>query len=126
MRILIVDDSKAMRLIVQRALRGAGFSDCTIDEAANGAEGLERIRATVPDLVLCDWNMPVMMGPQLLEEIKKAGINVPFGFVTSEGSTEFREKAKAAGALFVIAKPFTPENFKEVLGPILATAGGAK
>lgn len=126
MRVLIVDDSKAMRLIVTRALRGAGFGHCTFEEAVDGADALQKIRAAVPDLVLSDWNMPVMMGPQLLEEIKKAAINVPFGFVTSEGTEEFKQKAAALGALFVITKPFTPEIFQATLGPILATAGAAK
>lgn len=121
MRILIVDDSKAVRLIVARALRGAGFGGCTFDEAENGAQALERIRAAVPDVILCDWNMPVMTGPELLATIQQANVPTKFGFVTSEGTAEFREQAKPAGALFVIAKPFTPENFQDVLGPLLPT-----
>ena len=54
MRILVVDDSKAMRSFVMRAVTGAGYADLTFDEACNGAEALAAIRAAPPDLVLTD------------------------------------------------------------------------
>lgn len=117
MRILIVDDSKAMRLIVTRTIRQAGFEQCTIEEAQNGREGLDKIRASVPDLVLCDWNMPEMNGPDLLAALGAEGIDVNFGFVTSESSPEFLETARDLGAKFLICKPFTPESFQETLAP---------
>ena len=71
------------------------------------------------DLVLCDWNMPEMNGMELLNVLRGQGDTTPFGFVTSEGSAQMRERAEAAGALFLIAKPFTPETFAEVLEPVL-------
>ena len=58
MRILIVDDSKAMRMIITRTLKQAGFSGYTTTEASNGLEALEKIEEETPDVVLCDWNMP--------------------------------------------------------------------
>jgi two-component system chemotaxis response regulator CheY len=119
MRILIVDDSRAMRLIVTRTLRQAGYGGHDIVEAANGHEALEAVRGCVPDLVLCDWNMPEMNGFDLLLSLRSAGFAAPFGFVTSETSEPMRERATAAGASFLIAKPFTPEDFQEVLEPVL-------
>jgi two-component system chemotaxis response regulator CheY len=119
MKVLVTDDSRVMRQIVRRTLRQAGYTDVQVCEAANGREALEVIASEAPDLVLCDWNMPEMNGIDLLTSLRASGNDVPFGFVTSEGSPEMREKAQAAGALFLIAKPFTPETFQEALEPVL-------
>ncbi|MGA3122823.1 MAG: response regulator [Polyangiaceae bacterium] len=119
MKILVVDDSKAMRLIVRRTLRQADFADEDIQEACNGAEALAAIRVKTPDLVLSDWNMPEMSGLDLLSSLTHEGKKVPFVFITSEGTPEMRERAKAAGAFALIAKPFDSESFRKVLGPIL-------
>jgi two-component system chemotaxis response regulator CheY len=61
-----------------------------------------------------------MTGLECLEELRGTGSRVPFGFVTSEGSAEMREKAASAGALFLIAKPFTEDTFKEHLDGVLS------
>ncbi|MGA2725516.1 MAG: response regulator [Bryobacteraceae bacterium] len=119
MQIMIVDDSKAMRMIIRRALRQAGYGDAEVVEASNGVEGLASIRAANPDLVLCDWNMPGMSGLSVLQNLAKDGCNVRFGFVTSESTAAMREQALGAGALFLISKPFTGESFETVLRPIL-------
>lgn len=60
MEILITDDSKAMRMIVMRHLRQAGFDDAVFYEAGNGVEGLEMVESHDLDLILSDWNMPEM------------------------------------------------------------------
>jgi two-component system chemotaxis response regulator CheY len=119
MKILIADDSKVMRQIVTRTLRQAGFSGHDIVEATDGAEAFDVVQSDAPDLVLSDWNMPNMSGIELLQKLRGSGSAVPFGFVTSEGSPEMRERAEKAGALFLIAKPFTAEAFSEVLSPVL-------
>jgi two-component system chemotaxis response regulator CheY len=119
MKILVVDDSKAMRMIVMRTLRQAGFDGHTFLEAENGVLAHQSIAASSPDLVLCDWNMPEMNGIELLEKLNAEGRKIKFGFITSEASNEMREKATAAGALFLIGKPFTAEAFQSVLQPIL-------
>ena len=119
MKILIADDSRVMRQIVIRTLRQAGFDDHEIVEAEDGADALAKVGSEKPDLVLSDWNMPNMTGIECLQALRSSGSAVPFGFVTSEGSLEMREKAANAGALFLIAKPFTPEAFREVLQPVL-------
>jgi two-component system chemotaxis response regulator CheY len=120
MHILIVDDSRVMRSIVTRTLRQAGYGDHDLSEAANGVEALAAACDTTPDLVLSDWNMPEMDGIELLGSLRRAGIDVPFGFVTTEGSPEMRQRAADAGAAFLIAKPFTPETFREMLEPVLS------
>jgi two-component system chemotaxis response regulator CheY len=119
MKLLIVDDSKAMRMIVLRTLRQAGYANLDVTEASDGAEAFGAIQKSTPDLVLSDWNMPKMSGIELLDKIKSGGIAVKFGFVTSEGTAEMRDRAAEGGALFLIAKPFTVDAFREHLDPIL-------
>ena len=118
MQILVVDDSKAMRMIVRRTLRMAGFRSDVV-EASNAAEALTAVHGGGIDLVLCDWNMPEMNGIELLGKLRSEGQQVKLGFVTSESSSDARVAAKEAGALFLIAKPFTPEVFREALEPII-------
>jgi two-component system chemotaxis response regulator CheY len=117
MKIMIVDDSSAMRMIVKKTLRQAGFEGHEITEAEDGAKALAAIKAAAPDLVLSDWNMPNMTGMQLLEALASGGVKLTFGFVTTEATPDMRAKATGAGAKFLISKPFTPESFKEHLGP---------
>lgn len=115
MDFLVVDDSKAMRMIVKRTLRQAGYGDANVKEATNGKEALDLLGGWTPDLVLCDWNMPEMTGIDLLKELRNQGNEVKFGFVTSEGTPEMRQMATESGALFLIHKPFTPDTFKKQL-----------
>ena len=118
MTILIVDDSKAMRMIVRRTLRQAGFHH-EVEEASSGPEALTAIESRAIDVVLCDWNMPEMNGFDLLKKLHNDGKQVKFGFVTSESAANMHVMAKDAGALFFITKPFTPEVFRDALEPIL-------
>jgi two-component system, chemotaxis family, chemotaxis protein CheY len=119
-RVLIVDDSKAMRMIVRRTLRQAGFDNLELAEAENGVEALNQITQAKPDLVLSDWNMPEMNGYDLLVKIKEQNLGVKFGFVTTESTPDMTTRATEAGALFLIAKPFTAEQFQTALKPLLA------
>jgi two-component system chemotaxis response regulator CheY len=119
MKILVVDDSKAMRMIVVRTLRQAGFAGHDIVEAENGKEGFELAKSIKPDLVLSDWNMPEMTGIEFLRALRGSGDATPFCFVTSEGSDEMRTMAGEAGALALIAKPFTEDVFRDTLGSVV-------
>jgi two-component system chemotaxis response regulator CheY len=114
-KILIVDDSTAMRMIVRKTLRLAGFEGHDFTETDDGMKALAAIKSSPPDLVLSDWNMPNMTGIELLENLTKDGVKIKFGFITTEATPEMRQRAAAAGASFLISKPFTPESFKEAL-----------
>ena len=118
-KILVVDDSKAMRMIVRRTLRQAGFDGPEVQEAVDGREALGVIQTWAPDLVLCDWNMPNMSGLELLRTLRGGGDERAFGFVTSEGTPEMRKLAASCGALFVITKPFDEDTFRTALQPVL-------
>ena len=119
MNILVVDDSSAMRNMIIRTLRQAGFGGNDIEQAEDGAVALEAVRAKLPDLVLADWNMPNMTGIELLEAMNNEGLKTLFGFITTEATPEMRSKASAGGAKFLISKPFSVESFEKVLGAIM-------
>jgi two-component system chemotaxis response regulator CheY len=115
MKIMIVDDSRAMRSIVRRSLRKAGFGGHDVVEAQNGAAALEMASQDPPDLILADWNMPEMSGIDLLRALRAAGNQVSFGFITTEGTEAMRKLAADAGARFLLAKPFTPDDMAKHL-----------
>jgi two-component system chemotaxis response regulator CheY len=121
MKIVVVDDSRAMRMIVVRTLRQAGFGGHEVLEAENGRQGLELVAQHCPDLILSDWNMPEVTGIQFLSTLRARGVATPFCFVTSEGSDEMREQAAAAGALGLIAKPFTADAFTDLLSSVVTS-----
>lgn len=112
MKILIVDDSKAMRMIIQRTMKQCDIGAYTVVEASDGREGLAKVEECQPDMVLSDWNMPEMNGLEFLNALRESGNDIRFGFVTTECTDDVRQAAKEAGAAFLMTKPFTPEKFE--------------
>jgi len=118
-KLLIVDDSKAMRMIVRRSLQQVTcIGEHEIVESTNGEDALQKLRAERFDLVLADWNMPQLNGIDLLKTIRSEHNDVKFGFITSEGTDDVRASAFDAGAQFLIVKPFTPEVLQAALLPL--------
>lgn len=115
MEILIVDDSRTMRMLVRRSLRQAGYGGATVREAENGVKALEALREHAADLVLADWNMPLLDGLALLQHLRTDFPQVLVGFVTSQCTAAARTTAREAGASFLLAKPFTPEELRDEL-----------
>ena len=120
-RALIVDDSSVMRKIVERSLRQAGIDLSEVREASNGAEGLGALDESGVDLILCDINMPVMDGIEFLRQIQNVqnAKGVPVVMITTEGSESHVVQALSIGARGYIRKPFTPEQVKEHVVPLL-------
>ena len=117
-KILIVDDSATMRKILMRVVRQAGVEAEGFLEAANGAEGLERLSADgTIDLILSDVNMPVMNGVDFVRAVRAlaARVSVPIVMVTTEGGEAMVESALEAGASGYVTKPFTPESLRAAL-----------
>lgn len=128
MKILIVDDSRVMRQIIIRTLRHAGYDGHDILQAEGGRQALALAGAEQPDLVLSDWHMPDMSGIDCLRLLRSEGNMVPFGFITSDVSGELWHEALAAGATFLIGKPFSAETLREALemqDPPVASGPGA-
>jgi two-component system, chemotaxis family, chemotaxis protein CheY len=123
-RILIVDDSSVMRKIVERALRQAGLDSLVVYEANNGAEGLDVLRAKQVDMILSDINMPAMDGLEFLRQIQSQNLasGIPVLMITTESSEEHVKQAIQCGARGYIRKPFTAEQVKERVLPLLAAA----
>lgn len=107
--VLLVDDSGVMRKLISRALRQAGLDISTTVEAANGQEGLDALGANHVDVVLCDWNMPVMDGITFVKEARP-DYAVPIIMLTTESGDDKMAAAVEAGADGYITKPFTPEK----------------
>ncbi len=108
LKILSVDDSKTVRIIVRNAFKRF---DCEIIEAGNGVEGLEQAR-TRPDLMLVDITMPVMDGLEMLEKLRAdpALRDIPVMMLTAEGQKTSAEHAVALGSRGYLVKPFTADT----------------
>jgi two-component system, chemotaxis family, chemotaxis protein CheY len=123
-RTLIVDDSSVMRKIVERSLRQAGLEMMVVHEAGSGTEGLEVLRTKQVDLILSDINMPAMDGLEFLRQIRAQNLaaGVPVVMITTESSEEHVKQAIQAGAQGYIRKPFTAEQVKERVLPLIRAA----
>lgn len=118
MKILVVDDMSTMRRIVKNILKQLGFNN--LEEAENGQEALTKLKADTYGFVVSDWNMPVMMGIDLLrairadEKLKK----IPVLMVTAEAQKENLMEAVQAGVSNYVVKPFTAETMQEKINKI--------
>ncbi|HUO61158.1 MAG TPA: response regulator [Candidatus Acidoferrales bacterium] len=120
LRILIVDDSSVMRKIVERSLRQAGLDLVEVHEAANGSEALNLLGQHQVDLILSDINMPVMDGLEFVKQVQATSAsNAPVVMITTEGSESNVMQALSLGAKGYIRKPFTADQVKEHVLPIV-------
>ena len=119
--ILVVDDSAAIRKILQRVLRQTGMAIKAIHEAGDGVEALAVLAEHPVDLVLSDINMPKMDGLQLLASLKASPLwrNIPVVMITTEGGETKVAEAVKLGAAGYVRKPFTADQIKEKLVGIL-------
>jgi two-component system chemotaxis response regulator CheY len=120
-RALIVDDSSVMRKIVERCLRQAGMDLGQVLEASNGAEALALVTENTFDLILSDINMPVMDGLEFIRHLKEieSAKSIPIVMITTEGGEKSVLEALSLGAKGYIRKPFTPDQVKEHVIPVL-------
>jgi len=124
-RILVVDDFSTMRRIVRNLLRELGFQH--VDEAEDGAAALAALQKCAFDLVITDWNMPRMMGIDLLKAMR-AGPQLaalPVMMVTAEAKKEQIVLAARAGISGYIVKPFTAQTLREKLERVFERMQGA-
>lgn len=122
-KVLVIDDSRTIRLFVSGALKGAGFD---VLEAEDGKEALATIKAT-PDLslIFCDVNLPGMDGLEVLTAMKSNGaVAPPTVMLTSEGKAELIDRAKKAGARGWLVKPLKPEQIVAVARKLTDAAPG--
>lgn len=115
--VLVVDDSTAIRKILQRVLRQTDLQLGEIAEAGDGVEALELLRKKRFGLILSDINMPNMDGLQFLSAVRKEEQwkKIPLLLITTEGSQEKVLEAANLGATGYVRKPFTADQIKEKL-----------
>lgn len=120
--VLIVDDSSVMRKIVERSLRQAGLELGQVLEAGNGLEALAVLNQQKVNLVLFDINMPAMDGLEFVKQLSalENAKGVPVVMITTEGSEGHVVQALSAGARGYLRKPFTADQVKEHVLPVLA------
>lgn len=123
--ILIVDDSLPMRSVLKRTLGAAGYGSSQMLEAANGEEALELMRHSWIDLVMTDYNMPVMNGLDFLKAAQKEQLlkDIPVVVVSTEGNESKIQEFTDCGAAGYITKPFTAEDVRALIVNILGEAG---
>ena len=113
MPILVVDDFSTMRRIVKTCLKQIGFENIT--EAADGKEALTKLEGAEFRLIVSDWNMPNMMGIELLRAVRGSEKlkTIPFIMVTAEGNKDNIIEAAKAGVSNYIVKPFTADVLQQ-------------
>ena len=119
--ILIVDDSLPMRSVIKRTFKAAGYSGSFFHEAANGRDALQLMKNDWIDMVITDYNMPVMNGLQFIRAVKKEELlkDIPVVVVSTEGNKDKIKEFMDSGATGYITKPFTPETIRDLITGIL-------
>jgi two-component system chemotaxis response regulator CheY len=121
-KIIVVDDSRTARLQVRNTLTESGYD---VVEAVDGKDGLEKIAANGEAfLVICDINMPVMNGLEMLTALRaeQPGVQIPIVVLTTEAQPELLQRAKEAGARGWIVKPFKPQVFLAAVRKLVGDA----
>lgn len=120
-RILTVDDSRSVRMIVTRELQASGHD---VDEAEDGLKGLEKLEELAFDLVVLDITMPNLDGPGMLAKMREAGNKTPVLMLTSESKRSIIANLMKLGIDDYILKPFKAEDLKAKISKILGQANG--
>ena len=111
---LVVDDSKVIRKVARHILETLNFR---VDEAEDGREALSRCDASMPDVILLDWNMPVMGGMEFLRALRQSerASQPKVVFCTTENDLSHIRAAIEAGADEYVMKPFDRETLQSKL-----------
>jgi two-component system, chemotaxis family, chemotaxis protein CheY len=120
--ILVVDDYNTMVRIIRKLLKQIGYEN--VDEASNGEEALEKIKAKSYGLIISDWNMEPMTGFDLLKAVRanEPSAKTPFILVTAESKPENVLAAQKAGVSNYLIKPFSAPVLKEKIDAVLTPA----
>ena len=118
MRVLLVDDSRTIRNIQKNVLAEIGYAD--VVEAADGLEALSRVAAEKPDLILVDWNMPVMDGITFVRKVRETDKATPMIMITTETEKSRVVEAIRAGVNNYVVKPFTGETLLEKINQTMS------
>lgn len=121
-RVLIVDDSADMRLLVRRMLTRMKITQ--LAEAEDGAQALEQLRSAPVDLVVCDWNMEGMTGMELFGRARSIRPCLPFLMLTGHSDPGSEAAARQAGVAAYMVKPVSADEFKAKITALLSGTSG--
>ncbi len=121
MKVMLVDDSKTMRNIQKNCLKPMGVEDFV--EAQDGQDALSQVFAANPDLILLDWNMPILDGMGFLTAFRAKNKTTPVIMCTTEAEKHRIVDALRAGVNNYLVKPFTPDKLIEKVKQTLEKAG---
>lgn len=122
LRVLVVEDSSAMRAFVRAALEGA--ADASVEEAASGFDALRMLPREQFDVVIVDINMPDINGLELVSFMRKSDVHkdTPLIIISTEASSKDRERGLALGANAFLRKPFAPDELAALVLKVRAEA----
>ena len=115
MKILVVDDSQAMRKIIEWTFRQSNLRIDEIFEASSFQDALEQVEIKKPNIVIADWNMPNMAGLEILSALRKIGNQVKFGFFVNQTTANIMKVSNATGADFIISNPSSKNRLETQL-----------
>jgi CheY-like chemotaxis protein len=115
--VLVVDDSRPMRLLTRRILE---LSGATVDQAETGEEALMKGVQPGYDLMLIDLELPGISGAAVAQRLRDRGVRVPLIAVSGHQSPEHQELCRTAGFAAYVGKPFTPSSLVAAVLPLLA------
>ena len=121
LRFLVVDDFSTMRRIIRNLLKELGFNN--VEEAEDGADALNKLRASSFDFVVSDWNMPNVDGLELLQTIRADAALAAMPVLMVTAKKENIIAAAQAGASGYVVKPFTAATLEEKLNKIFEKLG---
>ena len=121
-RVLTVDDSRAVRMLVSKNAREMGLE---VDEAEDGQQGLTKAGESSFDLIILDVTMPVLDGPGMLAELRNRGDKTPVLMLTSESKRSIVSSLMKLGIEDYVLKPFKPDELKGKIAKALKMAGPA-
>ena len=110
-----------MRSVIKKTFKAAGYGSMNFIEAEDGQKALDQLKDNWVDMVLTDYNMPVMNGLELVKEMKKNDLfdQVPVVVITTEGSKEKMDEFYKYGASGYLQKPFAPEQLRDIIVELL-------
>ena len=117
-KILVVDDSQAIREVIGFALKKAGYE---VESAEDGAQALDAINASTPDMIISDVNMPKVSGLEMLKTIKsnEKFKYIPILMLTTESSSAMKQQGKQLGAKAWLVKPFQPDTLLSAVSKLI-------
>ncbi|HLH04392.1 MAG TPA: response regulator [Bryobacteraceae bacterium] len=127
LRILIVDDSPAMRSFIKRVLDLSGIETESLLEAGDGAEALELLDREWVDVILTDINMPRMNGEEFVRRLSESGLteSLPVIVISTDATSVRKEHMTGLGARGYLGKPFQPEQLREEMERVLGVSNAA-